>query len=151
MRIGELAEKVRVNPKTIRYYEGIGLLPDPERLPSGYREYTDGDVDRLGFIRTAQRLGLSLSEISEILGFRDRAERPCDYVLGVLDRQVADLDRRMAEMSELRRELVALKADADRLAPEPGCYCAVIEHAQAMGLAAAPIETKSSSGRTARR
>ena len=150
MRIGELAEKVGVNP-TIRYYEGIGLLPDPERLPSGYREYSADDVDRLGFIRTAQRLGLSLSEISEILGFRDRSERPCDYVLGVLDRQVADLDRRMAEMRELRRELVALKADADRLAPDPGCYCAVIEHAQAMGVASAPIETKTSSGRTARR
>jgi len=86
MRIGELAGLVGVNPKTVRYYEGIGLLPDPERRPSGYREYTDDDVDRLRFIRTAQRLGLSLSEISEILGFRERAERPCDYVLGVLDR-----------------------------------------------------------------
>ncbi len=151
MRIGELAERIGVNPKTIRYYESIGLLPEPERLPSGYREYTDDDVDRLGFIRTAQRLGLSLSEISEILGFRDRSERPCDYVLGVLDRQVADLDRRMAEMRELRRELVALKADADRLAPGPGCYCAVIEHAQAMGLTSAPVKAKSSSRRTARR
>ena len=151
MRIGQLAEKVGVNPKTIRYYEGIGLLPDPERLPSGYREYTDDDVDRLAFIRTAQRLGLSLSEISEILGFRDRSERPCDYVLGVLDRQVADLDRRMAEMGQLRRELVALKADADRLAPGAGCYCAVIEHAQAMGLASAPIEIRPTSRQTARR
>jgi DNA-binding transcriptional MerR regulator len=135
MRIGELAEQAGVNPKTVRYYEAIGLLPEPERLPSGYREYTDDDVDRLRFVRTAQRLGLSLSEISEILGFRDRAERPCDYVLGVLDHQVADLDRRMAEMTQLRRELIALKQDADRLAPAPGCYCAVIEHAQAMGMA----------------
>ena len=151
MRIGELAGKVGVNPRTIRYYEGIGLLPDPERLPSGYRDYTEDDVNRLGFIRTAQRLGLSLSEISEILGFRDRSERPCEYVLGVLDRQVADLDRRIAEMRELRRELVALKADADRLAPSAGCYCAVIEHAQAMGVAAAPVDTTSGSRPTGRR
>ena len=152
MRIGQLAEKVGVNPKTIRYYEGIGLLPDPDRLPSGYREYTDDDVDRLEFIRTAQRLGLSLSEISEILGFRDRSERPCDYVLGVLDRQVADLDRRMEEMRRLRRELVALKTDADRLAPDPGCYCAVIEHAQAIGVASAPVERRTTgSRRTLRR
>lgn len=133
MRIGELAERVGVNPKTIRYYEDIGLLPDPERLPSGYREYTDDDFDRLRFIRTAQRLGLSLSEISEILGFRERAERPCEYVLGVLDRQVADLDRRLAEMAELRRELIDLKAQADRLPSDPSCYCAVIEHTQALG------------------
>ena len=138
MRIGELAERVGVNPKTIRYYEDIGVLPDPERLASGYREYTDDDVDRLRFIRTAQRLGLSLSEISEILGFRERAERPCDYVLGVLDRQVADLDRRMAEMAELRRELIDLKAQADRLPSDPSCYCAVIEHTQAIGAASSP-------------
>ena len=130
MRIGELAERVGVNPKTVRYYEGIGLLPDPERLPSGYRDYTDDDVDRLGFVRTAQRLGLSLSEISEILAFRERAERPCDYVLGVIDRQVADLDRRMAEMAELRRELISLKAKADELPRDDGCFCAVIEHSQ---------------------
>ena len=129
MRIGEVAERVGINPKTIRYYEGIGLLPDPERLPSGYREYNDDDVDRLGFIRTAQRLGLTLAEISEILAFREREERPCDYVLGVLDRQVADLDRRMAEMAQLRRELIALKGKADRLPVNDGCYCAVIEHA----------------------
>ena len=135
MRIGELAERVGVNPKTIRYYEGIGLLPDPQRLPSGYRDYTDDDLDRLRFIRTAQRLGLSLSEISEILGFRERAERPCDYVLGVLDRQVADLDRRMAEMAQLRRELIDLKAQADHLPAGPSCYCEVIEHTQMTGRA----------------
>ncbi|HWC12160.1 MAG TPA: MerR family transcriptional regulator [Acidimicrobiales bacterium] len=131
MRIGQLAARVGVNPKTVRYYESIGLLPPPPRLPSGYREYTDDDVDRVGFVRAAQRLGLSLSEISEILVFREQGERPCEYVLGVLDRQVADLDRRMAEMAELRRELIALKTVADRLPPDPTCYCAVIEHARA--------------------
>ena len=130
MRIGELAERVGVNPKTIRYYESIGLVPPAERLPSGYREYTDDDVDRLRFIRTAQRLGLSLSEISEILGFRERGERPCDYVQEVLDRQVADLDRRMAEMDQLRRELIALKDAADHVSPAAACYCAVIEHSE---------------------
>lgn len=133
MRIGELGERVGVNPRTVRYYEGIGLLPDPERRPSGYREYTEDDVGRLVFIKAAQRLGLALSEISEILRFRERAERPCDYVLGVLDRQLADLDRRMAEMSQLRRELLALKDEAalpaaGRLPREDACYCAVIEH-----------------------
>lgn len=135
MRIGELAERVGVNTKTVRYYEGIGLLPDPDRRPSGYREYSDEDVDRLRFIRTAQRLGFSLSEISEILAFRERSERPCDYVLGVLDRQVADLDRRMAEMVDLRRELITLKEQVDRLPADPSCYCAVIEHAHAMRVA----------------
>lgn len=130
MRIGELADLVGLNAKTIRYYESIGLLPDPERRPSGYRDYSAEDVERLRFVRTAQRLNLSLSEIAEILRFRERDERPCEYVLGVLDRQVADLDRRMAEMAELRRELISLKAKADDLPRDEGGYCAVIEHGQ---------------------
>lgn len=136
MRIGQLAGRVGVNPRTIRYYEGIGLLPNPERLPSGYRDYTDDDVNRLGFVRTAQRLGLSLSEISEILGFRQRAEPPCDYVLAALDRHVADLDRRMAEMADLRRQLVTLRTQADRLQNDPSSYCAVIE--RTVGASARP-------------
>ena len=138
MRTGELAEQVGVNPKTVRYYEGIGLLPRPERLPSGYREYSDDDVDRLAFIKGARRLGLSLTEISEVLAFRERGERPCDYVLGVLDRQVSDLDRRMAEMAQLRDELISLQAKAGRLARDEACYCAVIEHSHAMEVGSGP-------------
>ena len=129
MRIGELAQRVGVNPKTVRYYEGIGLLPDPARLPSGYREYTHDDVDRLTFVKGARRLGLSLTEIAEVLALRERGERPCDYVVGLLDRQVADLDHRMAEMARLRQDLITLKGKADRLPLEKACYCAVIEHA----------------------
>ena len=138
MRIGELAERVGVNPKTVRYYEGIGLLPRPERLPSGYREYSDDDVDRLAFIKRARRLGLSLTEISEVLALRERGERPCEYVLGLLRRQVGDLDRCMAEMAQLREELVSLQAKADRLARDEACYCAVIEHSHAVQVGSAP-------------
>ena len=133
MRIGELADRVGVNTKTIRYYEHIELLPEPARGPSGYRDYTEDDVERLTFVKSAQRLGLSLAEISEILRLRARAEPPCDYVLGVLDAQLADLDRRLAEMSELRRELVALRASAEDVPRNGGCYCAVIEHGTGRG------------------
>ncbi len=133
MRIGELADLVGLNPRTIRYYESIGLLPSPQRQPSGYRDYATHDAERLRFVRTAQRLSLSLSEIAEILRFRERDERPCEYVLDVLDRQVADLDRRMVEMAELRRELISLKAKADELPRDEACYCPVIEHSQRAG------------------
>ena len=131
MRIGEVADAVGINPKTIRYYEDIGLLPVPERTPAGYRDYTAIDVDRLIFIKTAQRLGFSLAEVAEILAFRERGQRPCAYVLDVLSRQVGDLDRRITELQDLRAELVALKAQADSLPSEAGCYCTVIEHAAA--------------------
>src|SRR5437870_94459 len=82
LRIGQLAERLGLNTKTIRYYESIGLLPSPARRPSGYRVYGEDDADRLAFVRTAQRFGLRLDQIREVLAFRDRGERPCDFVLG---------------------------------------------------------------------
>lgn len=57
MRIGQLAGRFDLNPKTIRFYESIGLLPEPVRTSGGYRLYGDSDAERLQFIRTAQRLG----------------------------------------------------------------------------------------------
>ncbi len=67
MQIGELADRVGVNTKTIRYYESIKLLPEPARTPAGYRIYGPDDETRLTFIKTAQHLGLSLDEIREVL------------------------------------------------------------------------------------
>lgn len=129
MRIGELAGRLGVNPKTIRYYESIGLLPDPGRTPSGYRIYDEDAVDRLRFIRTAQRLGVTLDEVKEILGFRERGEAPCTYVRGVLDAQVSTIDRRITELQDLRGQLVELAAEADNLPPaDAGTTCQLIEH-----------------------
>ncbi len=76
MRIGELGERLGVNTKTIRYYESIGLVPEPERTSSGYRIYSEADVERLVFIKSAQRLGLALDEVREILALRERGRRP---------------------------------------------------------------------------
>lgn len=129
MRIGELAGRLGVNPKTIRYYESIGLLPEPERTPSGYRDYEEDAADRMRFIRTTQRLGVTLDEVKEILGFRERGEEPCTYVRGVLDAQVSIIDRRIAELEELRDQLVELAVDADNLPPAAaGVTCQLIEH-----------------------
>ncbi len=132
MRIGELAARVGVNPKTVRYYESIGVLPEPERTPSGYRDYDETYAGRLTFIRTAQRLGITLDEVKEILGFRERGEVPCTYVRGVLEAQVASIDRRIAELQELRGQLVELAEVADSLpAAEAGVTCRLIEHVRA--------------------
>jgi DNA-binding transcriptional MerR regulator len=130
MRIGELADELGVTTKTIRFYESIGLLPEPERTSSGYRAYGPSDVERLTFIKSAQRLGFSLDEVREIIAFRDRGERPCAYVAGVLHRQVLDLDRRMGELRRLRDELRRLEAKAAALGDVPAQFCGVIEHAE---------------------
>lgn len=129
MRIGELAERLALNPRTIRYYEEIGLLPAPERTLSGYRVYGDDDVERLTFIRTAQRLGITLDEAGEILALRDRGEPPCGYVRDVLRRQVAAIDQRMAELRGLRDQLVTLDRTAEALRDEGPGHCRIIEHA----------------------
>ncbi len=128
MRIGELADRIGVTTKSIRFYESIGLMPDPVRTPAGYRDYVDDDAGRLTFIKTAQRLGLTLDDIREIIAFRDRGQQPCDYVAGVLRRQVADLDRRIGEMQALRDELTALEARAARGSDAAGTFCGIIEH-----------------------
>lgn len=144
MRIGELAERVGVNPKTIRFYEEIGLLPEPERRPSGYREYGPDDVNRLTFIRTAQALGLPLADIGEILAFKERGEAPCTYVRAALAREVEGLDQRIAELRQLRDQLRALQAKAADLPSGPSEYCGIIEHAHALVAPAgarAPVRT----------
>ncbi len=131
VRIGELAERLGVTTKSIRFYEAGGLMPEPVRTASGYRDYAEADVERLTFIKTAQRLGLSLDEIREIIAFRDRGEQPCGYVAAVLRRQVADLGRRITEMGELRDQLRALEARAAAGgAGDEGRFCGVIEHGE---------------------
>lgn len=128
MKIGELAERVGVNPKTIRYYEGIGVLPEPDRTPSGYRVYDEADLDRLVFIKTAQRLGITLDEAREILAFRDRGEQPCGYVRDVLRQERAHIDERIRELRALRSELVALEDLANEIPETTGVVCKLIEH-----------------------
>lgn len=130
MRIGELARAGGVNPKTIRYYESIGLLREPDRTASGYRDYEPSDLVRLTFIRSAKRLGISLDEIREILAFQQRGEAPCCYVRGVLDAQLHTIDRKIDELRRLRSELSELSAEAGRLPDStPGSSCRLIEHA----------------------
>ena len=128
MRIGQLADQLGINPKTIRYYEGIGLLPEPERTPARYRVYDDADVERVTFIKTAQRLGITLDEIREILALRERGEQPCAYVRDVLRREVAEIGQRITEMTVLRDELVALMELAEEVPSGPVGTCQLIDH-----------------------
>lgn len=128
MQIGQLADRFGLNTKTIRYYESIGLLPEPERSGGGYRLYAETDAERLAFIRTAQRLGLTLEDIREILAFREQGRAPCGYVTDLLQRHARELDQRIAEMQGLRDELDQLVARAENLPDGAATYCRVIEH-----------------------
>lgn len=136
MRIGELARKVGVNPKTVRYYESLGLLPAAERTSAGYRVYVEGDAERVSFIKAAQRLGMRLDEIAEVLALRDADKRPCGYVRQVLHEHVADIDGRIAELERLRNQLLDLDRRADQLAADSqakAASCPLIDHVRKRG------------------
>jgi DNA-binding transcriptional MerR regulator len=129
MRIGELAERAGVSAKAIRYYEQLGILAPPTRTPSGYRAYDETVLGRLGFVRAAQALGLTLGEVRQVVAFRDGGVAPCEHVTELLQRHSAAVERRIAELEQLRAELNRLTERARTLDPEqcpPERVCHVI-------------------------
>lgn len=128
LRIGELAAELGVNTKTIRYYEGIGLLPAPRRTEAGYRLYGAADRDRLAFIRKARAIGLTLEEIGRLLTLRREGQRPCMHLLTLLDTKLAAVDEQLRALNDFRVELVTLRAEASGTNDDEGCICAIIEH-----------------------
>ena len=117
MRIGALAELSGLTPQTIRYYESIDLLADPERTPAGYREYSAVAVERLRFVREAQSSGLTLTEIQSILELKDAGATSCRHSQALLDQRLVDLDNQIAALRNARDELAAMAERADRLDP----------------------------------
>ncbi len=132
MLISELGNQLNVNPKTIRYYEEIGLLPEPARNPSGYRLYSDQDAERLAFILRAKALDFSLEAVREILALRERGEAPCPYVLQQIELKIEEVDRKIEQLRQLRAELEELRDDAATLPPAEiaakGRICHLIEN-----------------------
>ena len=117
MQIGELAARVGVSAKTVRYYESIGLLDEPERTPSGYRNYTDEAVDRLEFIRDAQASGLTLTEITSVLELKNAGASSCEHTRELLQRHLADLDAQIVRLQATRDQIAQLTSRAERLDP----------------------------------
>ena len=130
VQIGTLATELGLNPKTIRYYEEIGLLPQPRRTESGYRLYDATTRDQLRFITKAKQVGLSLAEIGEILAlWRDNAP-PCAHLVEIIDRKLAALDRQLRALGEVRQELAALREEASCSPDGAGAFCRAIEQHQ---------------------
>ncbi len=105
LRIGEVAARAGLNPKTIRYYETLGLLSPPLREANGYRRYPAQTLEVLAFIRQAQGLGFTLGEIKEILSIRRRGELPCTHVRSLLEAKAVELERKLADLVTLRRRI----------------------------------------------
>jgi len=110
MRIGDVAERAGVTPRTIRYYESIGLLPPGEREGTGRHHYADATVDRLRKIDQLKKLGLSLDEIGEVIDlyFSDASGiQGKRKVVDLLRRHLADADAKIASLQGFRAEVRA--------------------------------------------
>lgn len=103
-----LARRVGVNADTIRYYERVGLLPEPRRSSAGYRLYSADAVDRVRFIRGCQRLGLRLRDIGQLLEIRDTGVCACGPAEDMLRRRLTELDAEVARLTALRHDLVTM-------------------------------------------
>ena len=126
LRVAELAAAVGVGADTIRFYEKAGLLLAPARTSAGYRVYDASAVDRLRFIQGAQRLGLKLRDIKELLTIRDTGVCPCEPAEELLRRRLSDLDAEMARLSALREQMVAMVEALPSQScppPLPGSWC----------------------------
>src|SRR5215471_12365915 len=110
LKIGELAAISEVSVETLRFYERQGLLDATNRTASGYRLYGVDAIDRLEFIKRAQILGLTLAEIAEIISEKRAGHSPCAHVRSIVRRRLEEVDRRVKEMKEYRKELAAALA-----------------------------------------
>lgn len=124
MRIGELAGRVGLTERTIRYYEELGLLDSVKRLEGGQRVYTDDDVRRLRFIQRLKALGLSLQEMLELEGLYRRHRSNAEVLprlVELLDAHLTKTDERVSELLSLRDEIRSYRERvARRLLAEEG-------------------------------
>jgi DNA-binding transcriptional MerR regulator len=127
LKIGELAQRLGLNVRTLRYYEKIALPPSPERTESGYRLYSEADEHLLRFVLQAKRVGFTLDEIRQIVR-RSRYGSACDFVRETLRQHIEALDAKIAELQRLLAELRAADAAWQESEVAPGgTFCGLIE------------------------
>ena len=122
LTVSKLAGRVGISADAVRYYERIGLLPEPDRSPAGYRLYDDEAVEVLQFVKRAQRFGLRLEEIGELLEIRERGLCPCGHTRELLRRRAAALEEEMAALALLRNDIEAMLDELPSSADE-GWQC----------------------------
>lgn len=127
LTIGKLARQAGVGAETIRYYEREKLLPEPDRLESGYRIYGTDAAKRLRFIKEAQALGFTLGEISELFGLTDDESADCAAVNAKAQKKLVEIDKKVRALKKMQKGLkvLASRCPADE---EPLSECSIINH-----------------------
>lgn len=105
MKIQEFSQQTGLPAKTIRYYESIGILRPPQRLPNGYRQYNEQDLERARFVAGARSLELSLDEILELLAMQDHREAPCRTMLNQIKHKADQIAERIVLLQQMEQDL----------------------------------------------
>ena len=133
MHIGRVAKKIGLTPDAIRFYERNALLPPPPRTAGGFRQYTETDVETLGFIRQVQGLGFTLKEVRELLKLRHERLQPCAPVQRRLKQKLTDVRSKLVELEKLKRELQSALNACNRELRRKRTRCPLLSSARKPG------------------
>ena len=123
LTIGKLAETAGVNVETIRYYQRRGLLDEPDKPQSGYRRYPADTPKRLRFIKRAQALGFTLTEVGGLLTLDE--SHACAETRGLATRKLALMEQKIADLTAMRKVLRSLLQQCD--AGDDNAACPIID------------------------
>lgn len=130
--IGELSRRTKVKVPTIRYYEDIGLLAEPERTAGNQRRYDQDGLQRLNFIRHARDLGFSIEAITALIDLQDHPEKPCQSAGEIAKAQLDDVRAKLARLKSLETELARIAEACDGGGTAGACQVmsALADHSQ---------------------
>lgn len=121
LTIGKVAEKAGVGVETVRFYERQGLLEEPPRKASGYRQYPEEAVSRLHFIKRAKELGFSLGEIKELFSLGVDPSSTCADIKGRAEAKLDDVQAKIRDLQRMKRALTKLVSECRGSGPTSEC------------------------------
>ena len=127
MTIGQVARQTGVSVETIRYYEKEGLIDEPERNPSGYRQYPVETVKRVLFIQRAKAIGFTLKEIYDLLSLQEKPEACCGDVLSKAETKMAEIEAKINELQRMKNALQKLTSDCVSVSSNDLDNCPILD------------------------
>ncbi len=121
LRTARVAELAGVNIETLRFYERKGILPEPPRRASGYREYPPETVERVRFVKRAQELGFSLKEVQDLLALRETTGAKSGRVRKVAEARLGEIELKIRDLEAMRESLTELLTACDGKSPVASC------------------------------
>ena len=127
LKISEIAERTGLSAHTLRFYEKHGLISASERSEAGYRLYSEADLRKAEFIRTARNIGFSLDDIAGLLSIRlDKSSHTCQEVTDITQRKLVEVNAKIKELTAMRKTLKTL-LDSCCGGPEDATHCSIME------------------------